>query len=67
MRHLWEALRRAYDALRFDEAAGGRVFWQLALARIIEPTSKQDALRVQGLPRVQLTREPGGKSRPSHH
>jgi hypothetical protein len=47
MGHLWDALCRAYDALGFDEAAGGdEVFRQLALARIIEPTSKQDSLRV---------------------
>ena len=45
--HLTEALSRAYDALGFQEAAGGdEVFRQLVLARIIEPTSKQDSLRV---------------------
>jgi hypothetical protein len=44
---LWDALCRAYDALGFDEATGGdEVFRQLVLARIIEPTSKQDSLRV---------------------
>ncbi len=47
MGHLWEALSRAYDALDFDEAAGGdEMFRQLVLARIIEPTSKEDSLRV---------------------
>lgn len=47
MGHLWDALTRAYDALGFDEAAGGdEVFRQLVLARIIEPTSKLDSLRV---------------------
>lgn len=47
MGHLWDALSRAYDALGFAEAAGGdEVFRQLVLARIIEPTSKQDSLRV---------------------
>ncbi|WP_242532852.1 IS1634 family transposase [Nocardioides sp. S5] len=47
MGHLWEALSRAYDALGFDQAAGGdEVFRQLVLARIIEPTSKLDSLRV---------------------
>jgi hypothetical protein len=47
MAHLWDALCRAYDVLGFDEAAGGdEVFRQLVLARIIEPTSKQDSLRV---------------------
>jgi hypothetical protein len=45
--HLWDALCRSYDALGFDEAAGGdEVFRRLVLARIIEPTSKQDSLRV---------------------
>jgi hypothetical protein len=47
MGHLWDALSRAYDALGFDEVAGGdEVFRQLVLARIIEPTSKLDSLRV---------------------
>ena len=47
MGHLWDALCRAYDVLGFAEAAGGdEVFRQLVLARIIEPTSKQDSLRV---------------------
>jgi hypothetical protein len=47
MAHLWDALCRAYDVLGFGEAAGGdEVFRQLVLARIIEPTSKQDSLRV---------------------
>ena len=47
MGHLWDALCRAYDALGFAEAAAGdEVFRQLVLARIIEPTSKQDSLRV---------------------
>ena len=47
MGHLWDALSRAYDALGFPQATGhDEVFRQLALARIIEPTSKQDSLRV---------------------
>jgi hypothetical protein len=47
MSHLWDALSRAYDALGFAEAAGGdEVFRQLVAARIVEPTSKQDSLRV---------------------
>jgi hypothetical protein len=47
MGHLWDALCRAYDVLGFHDAAGGdEVFRQLVLARIIEPTSKQDSLRV---------------------
>jgi hypothetical protein len=45
--HLWDALCGAYDPLGFDEAADGDVvFRALVLARIIEPTSKLDALRV---------------------
>jgi hypothetical protein len=44
---LWDALSRAYDLLGLDQAAeGDEVFRQLVLARIIEPTSKQDSLRV---------------------
>jgi hypothetical protein len=47
MGHLWDALGCGYGELGFAEAAGGdEVFWQLVLARIIEPTSKQDSLRV---------------------
>ena len=49
MSHLWDALCRAYDGLGFDQAAGGDVvFRDLVLARIIEPTSKLDSLRVLG-------------------
>jgi len=45
--HLWEALCWAYEVLGFDKAAGGdEAFRQLVLARIIEPTSKVDSLRV---------------------
>jgi len=47
MGHLWEALCRAYDALGFDAATGGdKVFRQLVLARIFEPTSKEGSIRV---------------------
>jgi Transposase DDE domain len=49
MGHLWEALCRAYDVLGLADAAGGdEVFRDLVLARIIEPTSKLDSLRVLG-------------------
>ena len=45
--HLWDALTRAYDVLGFGAAAGAdEVFRDLVLARIIEPTSKVDSLRV---------------------
>jgi hypothetical protein len=45
--HLWDALCRAYDRLGLDQAAGGdEVFRALVLARVIEPTSKLDSLRV---------------------
>lgn len=47
MGHLWDALSSAYEVLGFDAAADGdEVFRQLVLARIIEPSSKLDALRV---------------------
>ena len=47
MGHLLDALGRAYDVLGFGRAtAGDEVFRQLVLARIIEPASKQDTLRV---------------------
>src|SRR6185503_14563611 len=45
--YLWEALCTAYRVLGFDAAVGGDVvFRDLVLARIIEPTSKADSLRV---------------------
>src|SRR3954452_1232376 len=45
--HLWGALSTGYDVLGFDRAAGSdEVFRALVLARIIEPTSKVDSLRV---------------------
>jgi hypothetical protein len=52
--HLLDALDRGYRVLGLDGAAGGdEVFRQLVLARIIEPASKIDSLRVleeAGLP-----------------
>jgi hypothetical protein len=49
MGHLWEALCWAYQLLGFDQAdRGDGVFRDLVLARIIEPTSKHDSLRVLG-------------------
>ncbi len=47
MAPLLDALQAIYAALGLDEAAGGdEVFRQLVLARLIEPTSKLDSLRV---------------------
>ncbi len=47
MGHLWDALSRAYRVLGFDAATDtDEVFRALVLARIIEPTSKLDSLRV---------------------
>jgi hypothetical protein len=47
MGHLLDALGRAYDVLGFARAtAGDEMFRQLVLARIIEPASKLDSLRV---------------------
>jgi Transposase DDE domain len=47
MSRLTDSLERAYRALGLEEAAGGdEVFRQLVLARIIEPVSKLDSLRV---------------------
>jgi hypothetical protein len=44
---LLEAVSRAYDVLGFGQAAGSdEVFFQLVAARIIEPVSKLDSLRV---------------------
>jgi hypothetical protein len=47
MGHLWGALACAYEVLGFDAATDeDEVFRALVLARIIEPTSKLDSLRV---------------------
>jgi hypothetical protein len=47
MGHLRDGLARGYERLGFDAAADGdEVFRALVLARIIEPTSKLDSLRV---------------------
>jgi hypothetical protein len=47
MGHLWDALSRAYEVLGFEAATDAdEVFRALVLARIIEPTSKLDSLRV---------------------
>lgn len=47
MSHLTDSLERAYRMLGLEDAAcGDEVFRQLVLARIIEPTSKLDSLRV---------------------
>jgi hypothetical protein len=47
MGHLGDALAGVFQRLGFDVAAGGdEVFRQLVLARIIEPTSKLDSIRV---------------------
>jgi hypothetical protein len=47
MGHLLDALAHAYRVLGLDAAAGGdEVFRDLVLARIIEPVSKLDSLRV---------------------
>jgi hypothetical protein len=44
---LLDALSHAYRVLGLEDAAGGdEVFGQLVLARIIEPASKADSLRV---------------------
>ena len=47
MSHLLDALEHAYRVLGLEDAAGGdEVFRHLVLARIIEPVSKPDSLRV---------------------
>jgi hypothetical protein len=47
MGHLLDALWQAYDVLGFGQAtAGDEVFFQLVAARVIEPVSKLDSLRV---------------------
>lgn len=43
---LWDALVDVYEHLGLADVIGDEVFFQLVAARIIEPTSKQDSLRV---------------------
>lgn len=43
---LWRVLQEAYRVLGFDQATGDRVFEQLVLARIVEPASKVDTIRI---------------------
>lgn len=53
---LWQVLTQAYTALGFD-AIGDPAFRELVLARIIEPTSKADTVRVLdeiGVPHASL-------------
>jgi hypothetical protein len=45
---LWSALEAAWEAVGFGGAVGDEVFKLLALARVVEPTSKLDAIRVLG-------------------
>jgi Transposase DDE domain len=46
-RHLWEVLCTAYEVLGLDQACGhDEVFKLLALARVVEPVSKLDSIRV---------------------
>ncbi len=45
-RHLWETLSTAYRVLGLDRACDDKVFRQLVLARVVEPTSKLDSIRV---------------------
>lgn len=45
--HLWEALSTAFRAVGLDKSSGGdEVFKHLVLARVIEPTSKLESIRV---------------------
>ena len=46
MRHLWQALNLAYEAVGLAGAAADEVFRDLVLARVVEPTSKVDSIRV---------------------
>jgi hypothetical protein len=43
---LWEALGTVWGALGFGQAFTDVVFEKIVLARVVEPTSKKDAIRV---------------------
>jgi hypothetical protein len=46
-KHLWDALCLAYSVVGFDTACGAdEVFQALVLARVVEPVSKLDTIRV---------------------
>ncbi|MHB1234161.1 MAG: IS1634 family transposase, partial [Microbacteriaceae bacterium] len=45
-RVLWEVLEAAYARLGFDTVVEDDTFRKLVLARVVEPTSKQDTIRV---------------------
>jgi len=45
-KHLWDTLAAAYRVLKLDQACPDEVFFQLVLARVVEPTSKLDSIRV---------------------
>lgn len=45
-RVLVDAIKESYRRLGFAEAVGDEAFFQLVLARLIEPTSKLDSIRV---------------------
>jgi len=45
---LWEVLSTAWRILGLEDVAHDTVFRHLVLARVVEPTSKKDALRVLG-------------------
>ena len=47
-RVLWEVLEAAYSRLGFTAAVDDETFKKLVLARVIEPTSKADTIRVLG-------------------
>lgn len=47
-RVLWDVLEAAYRRLGFDAAVDDDVFMKLVLARVVEPTSKADTIRVLG-------------------
>jgi len=43
---VWQALVAAWQVLGFGAAIHDEVFWQLVAARVVEPVSKADSLRV---------------------
>jgi len=45
---VWQSLRTAWEAVGFGAAIHDEVFWQMVAARVVEPVSKADSLRVLG-------------------
>ena len=56
---LWQVLQDSYRALGFDQAIGDAAFEQLVLARIVEPASKVDTVRMRTAAQIRVCARSG--------